>query len=394
MRKTFYKYASIFICALFLMSCGEDPIQTYQEPKANTQAFSPNQNPMANAPFMNGGASMNASAGDSMTAAIIYTETEAWFVKLMGYRKDIRQHAQSFALFVSSIQIPGEAPKEISWQLNDGWTEEEGSGFRFATVYTSEPKVEISISKLPVSGADLLANVNRWRGQLQLPAWSEEELKETVHYQKLRGKDAFFVNIYNSKLDPESEDFQKEEEKDEDCASCASCESKAKKAEEAKKAEAEKKDYSQTATENKGHAHFTSSSPAENWEALDASGMRKAAFNIKSGDETGLMTVIQLSAIAGDKLQNVNRWLGQIGEANIDAEALAKIEETVHIDGEAAAYYKLIGKEKSILAVILKTNNQVWFFKTFASTDLIEAEENNFKFYLNSCKFNWHNGTH
>lgn len=393
MRDTIYKYATLLICALFLMSCGEDPIESYQEPKANTKPFSPNQNPMANAPFMNGSMSMNAPKGDSMTAAILYAEKEAWFIKLMGYRKDIRQHAQSFALFVSSIQIPGEAPKEISWKLNDGWSEEKGSGFRHATVFTSEPKVEISISKLPVSGADLLANVNRWRGQLQLPAWSEDELKETVHYQKLRGKDAFFVNIYNPKLDPDSEDYgQAKEEKDEDCASCASCEKK--EAEKAKKAEAEKKAYSKENTEHKGHAHFTSLAPAENWEALEASGMRKAAFNIKSGDETGLMTVIQLSEIAGDKLNNVNRWLGQIGEANIDAEALAKLEETVQIDGSDAAYYKLIGKEKSILAVILKTNKQVWFFKVFASTKLIEAEENNFKFYLNSCKFNWHNGTH
>ena len=386
MRKTFYKYASLLICTLFLMSCGEDPIVSYQEPKANTKPFNPESNPMANAPFMNGSSNMmNAPKGDSMTAAIIYTEKEAWFVKLMGYRKDIRQHAQSFALFVSSIQIPGEAPKEISWELNEGWTEEEGSGFRFATVHTSEPKVEISISKLPIGGADLLANVNRWRGQLQLPAWSEEELKETVHYQKLRGKDAFFVNIYNSKLDPDSEDYPKTASKeDEDCATCEHCEAKAKK--EAAEANAP--------SENKGHAHFTSQAPAENWEALEASGMRKAAFNIKSSDETGLMTVIQLSAIAGDKLQNVNRWLGQVGEANLDEAGLAKIEQTVEIDGEKAAYYKLIGKEKSILAVILKTNDQVWFFKTFASTKLINAEENNFKTYLKLAKFNWHNGTH
>ena len=386
------KIGSICLLAvIFLTGCGQDPIQSYQEPKSNTQAFTPNNQATPNAPFMNSSA-MQTPKSDTMVAAISYTETEAWFIKMMGFKEEVLKHQVSFAKLLNSLKIPGEGTKEISWTLPEGWTEKPGSGFRHATLISTEPTIEVSISKLPKAGGALLPNVNRWRGQLKLPALTEEQLKEQIFSQKKDGRDTYLINIHNPELSAKKA-------ADDDCSNCDHHKAEKTKAEEPKVEEV--KTETKTADPHAGHnhsghahAHFEGTTPAKSWQVQKASGMRKAAFQITAGEEKALMTVIQLSERAGDKLMNVNRWLGQVGKADIDAKALATLEKTIKISGNDAAYYRLIGKDSAILAALLKWNHQVWFFKLTAPKALAEAEEANFKKYLNSIKLGWHDGQH
>ncbi len=63
----------------------------------------------------------------------------------------------------------------VAWALPKGWTQERGSGMRFATIRTAEG-LEISVVTLGGAAGGELANVNRWRGQLGLSPADEASL--------------------------------------------------------------------------------------------------------------------------------------------------------------------------------------------------------------------------
>jgi len=80
------------------------------------------------------------------------------------------------AMDPNAVPPPAAAPGEgaLKWTLPKGWTEERGSGMRYATFKPGIPgKVDISVVVLPGAAGGELANVNRWRGQIGLGAVDE-----------------------------------------------------------------------------------------------------------------------------------------------------------------------------------------------------------------------------
>ena len=68
--------------------------------------------------------------------------------------------------------------KRLTWVLPQGWTAETSAiGMRFATLKpANQGKVEVSVIALPGSAGGELANLNRWRGQIDLPPIDEKDL--------------------------------------------------------------------------------------------------------------------------------------------------------------------------------------------------------------------------
>jgi len=65
----------------------------------------------------------------------------------------------------------------LKWSLPKGWTETGGSGMRYATLKPPvEGRIDVSVVVLPGMAGGELANVNRWRGQIGLPALDEASL--------------------------------------------------------------------------------------------------------------------------------------------------------------------------------------------------------------------------
>ncbi len=61
-------------------------------------------------------------------------------------------------------------PGTLQWTLPKGWSEETGSGMRFATLKVAgAPDLDISVTVLGGGAGGETANVNRWRGQIALP---------------------------------------------------------------------------------------------------------------------------------------------------------------------------------------------------------------------------------
>jgi hypothetical protein len=66
----------------------------------------------------------------------------------------------------------------LRWTLPKGWTESlSGGAMRYATLKPAVPgRVDASVVVLPGPAGGELANVNRWRGQIGLPALQEPDL--------------------------------------------------------------------------------------------------------------------------------------------------------------------------------------------------------------------------
>lgn len=65
----------------------------------------------------------------------------------------------------------------IAWRLPTGWQQRGASGMRYATLIPPNGP-EVSVTRLTGDGGGVLANVNRWRGQVFLPPLTAEQLPE------------------------------------------------------------------------------------------------------------------------------------------------------------------------------------------------------------------------
>ena len=86
---------------------------------------------------------------------------------MVGTTERLAPRKEAFLTLIRSINFDEGEPK---WVLPSGWTEKEGSGMRLATLIVGEenPPLEISVSGIRKADEWLLANVNRWRGQVGL----------------------------------------------------------------------------------------------------------------------------------------------------------------------------------------------------------------------------------
>jgi hypothetical protein len=71
---------------------------------------------------------------------------------------------------MASIPVPTAASQPLVWTAPAGWTATKGSAMRRGSYAIGGPKgADVSITAFPGDVGGNLANVNRWRGQLQLP---------------------------------------------------------------------------------------------------------------------------------------------------------------------------------------------------------------------------------
>ncbi len=102
-----------------------------------------------------------------MIVAIGEVTGAMWFFKMTGTLEQIEAVEPAWNEFLQTVKFVDGEPQ---WTLPDDWMEAPSpSAMRFATLMTGkgDRAVEISVSSLP-PGQPLVANVNRWRGQLGL----------------------------------------------------------------------------------------------------------------------------------------------------------------------------------------------------------------------------------
>lgn len=86
------------------------------------------------------------------------------------------------------------------WVVPEGWTEvPENPPMRLATYMMPGPEdgreIEVAISRFPGDVGGLLANVNRWRGQVGLPPIGDAELQPMIEHYDSPGFHGHLIHI-------------------------------------------------------------------------------------------------------------------------------------------------------------------------------------------------------
>jgi hypothetical protein len=70
---------------------------------------------------------------------------------------------------------------KLTWTLPKGWTEQAGSGMRYATITSpADRKLDVAVTTFPGTVGGTLANINRWRQQVGLDPIVEANLDKTT----------------------------------------------------------------------------------------------------------------------------------------------------------------------------------------------------------------------
>ena len=124
-----------------------------------------------------------------------------------------------------------------------------------------------------------------------------------------------------------------------------------------------------------------------NWEPQPLSQMRQASFLVK-GDNGAVadISLVSLGSAAGDVLENVNRWLGQLGQPPITEQKLPDIAQRLRTSLGDVPIVDLAGlpdnadpaRDGRIIAAMVTTSNSTLFFKMRGNADLAEAQKGDF----------------
>jgi hypothetical protein len=124
-----------------------------------------------------------------------------------------------------------------------------------------------------------------------------------------------------------------------------------------------------------------------NWEPQPLSQMRQASFLVK-GDNGAVADIsfVSLGAAAGNVLDNVNRWLDQLGQPPITEQKLAEIGQRLRtslgdvtiVDLEGLPENADPARDGRIIAAMVTTGGSTLFFKMRGNADLSEAQKGDF----------------
>lgn len=117
------------------------------------------------------------ASGESfrMIAAMIDRPEQTYFLKALASAKKIEAIQPELEKLIQSLRF-NENGKPIAWTTPEGWKEADGGAmFRLATL-TAPNGTEVTVTSL-TPGQELLPNLNRWQGQLNLPPLSKDQIQ-------------------------------------------------------------------------------------------------------------------------------------------------------------------------------------------------------------------------
>jgi hypothetical protein len=123
------------------------------------------------------------------SAAILALAGESWFFKMSGDGTQVEKQKKAFASFLRSVQVhepaapqpPAQVPDNgasrlrVSYDTPSGWQVQEPTTMR-VTSFRAAGGVDISVVPLGPEAGGEADNLNRWRGQLQLPPLNAGEV--------------------------------------------------------------------------------------------------------------------------------------------------------------------------------------------------------------------------
>ena len=134
---------------------------------------------------------------------------------------------------------------------------------------------------------------------------------------------------------------------------------------------------------------------APNWEAQPLSQMRQASFLVHGDNGTVAdISFVALGPAAGNVLDNVNRWLGQLAQPPITEEKLKSVVQPLPTARGEVAVVDLSGqpengdqaKDGRIIGAIAADGTGTAFYKMRGNATLVGAEKQNFLKWVSSSR--------
>lgn len=315
-----------------------------------------------------------------MLAAALPRGRKTWFFKLTGPAEAVAEQQDRFKAFVESLRFP-EGADGPEFDLPEGWQRLPGSGMRYATVRMGPPEAPMDLTIIPLPTGQgsldeyLLANINRWReqlnlakiGSLQFPDPSGEMWQMSVDGEST----VTAVNLVGTFQGSDMQNMPNASSLPPDHPPIGS--------------------DAIPALPQAANSPITFKAP-ESWDVGKAGGMRAAAFAVSDGAAKAEITAISLPIAGGDRLENVNRWRDQVGLGPLTQEQLGAALEPIMVDGLEGQFVRILGSEdksprQAILGVLVDRGPLTWFFKLMGDAALAERETGNFQDFVRSVKF-------
>jgi len=354
----------ILSLAIFLPGCKpQEEVRTYTLPRTS-------------APSKPVDAEVIAGLLDHTLAAIVPQGNKAWFFKLAGPAQAIDRHRDAFLEFLSTVKLADKPAETPAWQIPEPWQEKPASEMRVATLVIPDEQgpLEIAVSSLPLSGKwedFVVPNVNRWLRQLQEPPLDKKSIFKLKKQVELQNAKATLIELVGRSPKQKSSNPH------------------------AGIPGAPPIGTPQPTQRPPTSNPLTYKKPA-GWLPGKMSSMRKAAFRVAEGDAQAEFTVIDLPVSGGEQVTqveaNMRRWAGQVGLADLDAEALEKLIEPITIDGSTGSYAELVSpaaaeRQLAIFGAMVVQGGKVWFFKMTGDVDLVKSQRDAIRGFLDSIKF-------
>lgn len=299
-----------------------------------------------------------------MLAAIIPEGGVLWFFKFQGPPDLVAEHETEFRDLLKSVQFKRKGTP--TWTLPPNWKEQPGNEMRFATLVLPQAPLEVTVTKLPAGGdltEAILANINRWRNQLDLPFIQADDLKSRAETIERDGLTITLINIVGKARPTAAMPAMPP------MANPAAAKPAAAKAPEP------------PATEEPGEIKYQK--PAE-WTQVPPKMFTIAAFEATDGSQK---VVISLSRAGGSKVANVNRWRGQLGLPPEEEGAILKSLEKVSLGKRTGELVTLQNKGQTMFALMIPNGEQTVFVKLVGDDELAAKERGRFDAFAQSLKF-------
>lgn len=332
-----------------------------------------------------------------------------------------KQPPPSMQAAVSPAAAPAQAPAgdphahadaPIHWTVPAGWKEQPGGQMRFAAFQiTDDPNIVLTVIPLAGDSGSLVANVNRWEGQIGLPPSPEAELGKVVTRIEVEGKPVDIIDLTG----PESANPRLRM-----LAAIIPHEGSTwffKVTGPADVIAAQKSNFDafiksvHFTHDHHHHAHGGGDPHAgmahgvdphgavasntdiqytqpQEWNKDEPRPMRHVSF---TGDGVE-MVISKLPAIgSGSYLDNVNRWRGQVGLPAITDGSQQK-SEPIQIGGAAAVLFDFTGpgdaaSAKRMLVAVAPAGTELWFFRFSGTSAAIEKQRASFDSFIKSIQF-------
>ncbi len=99
---------------------------------------------------------------------------------------------------------PSQGPPKPTFTKPDGWVEAAQDGFSQLafSVGDEEQSLRITVSLLSGNGGGALNNINRWRGQVGLPAMDEATFEKDVEKIEIQGIEGYYIEATTPDAEP------------------------------------------------------------------------------------------------------------------------------------------------------------------------------------------------